>query len=87
MFNVESLDKELEEIDFNTEEGKAKITKAQELLPIHYKTIIDIIGGTIEKEFNLDRLPEQIRNRYVAEKVNIPCNVYGINIGSSGIGW
>ena len=61
-FNEEKLDEELKQIDLNTEEGLAKIEEAKKLLPIHYDSLLKDIGGKIEKDLNLDRLPKNIKS-------------------------
>lgn len=60
--NINNLDKELEPMDSNSEEGIAKIEEAKALLPIHYTNLCDSIGGEIGTELDLDRLPLAIAN-------------------------
>ncbi len=54
------LDKELERVDSNSEEGRAKISSARKLLPVHYEAMMSAIGGEIGEGIEYERLPTHI---------------------------
>ncbi len=58
---TDSLDKELEPIDIHSKEGQTKIAHARKVLPVHYQTMMDAIGGNIEpEEIDYNRLPTTV---------------------------
>jgi len=59
--NDNKLDEELDKIDYDSSAGIKKVNDAKRLLPIHYKRLIEIIGGEVGSEFDITRLPKPIQ--------------------------
>lgn len=58
--DTNNLDNELVSIDINSEEGMARIEEAKKLLPIHYSSLLNSIGGDLDDLIDYDRLPASI---------------------------
>jgi len=72
MLDEEYLDNELKNIEQNVEEGLVKINEARKLLPTHYKDLMSDIGGDIDTDFDLNRLPSNLRKMVEIFEVEAP---------------